>query len=291
MSSKEKIAGFQPAPPIRLSTEDITYLFVDGGYLRQKYAENMRRVFGDHGELDFQTVHNWFYGRVQSAIPRRVFYYDCIHDIKLSGESPDEFEKRVSLQKLEFEHIQSLEGFHVRPGKLTGSVRNIRQKGVDVLLAVDMLDNAFRKNMDAVLLLAGDADFVPLVEAVTRLGTWVEVYYDPKGVAKELHYAADKGVPLSFDDFWSWGTQKFRESHPIPRSERNVTFEVRALGPTSTREGKDSEGTAVSIGTRIDTKEFFIYVHEPGNVMLFNHSDEGILKKYYEELFGPITWK
>ena len=71
-------------------------------------------------------------------------------------------------------------GFTFIGGRITGRPGNIRQKGVDVLLAVEMLDHAFRKNMDEAWLLAGDADFVPLVEAVTRLGTWVNVIYDPR---------------------------------------------------------------------------------------------------------------
>jgi len=291
MSNKKKLAGFQPAAPSRLSAEEVTYLFIDGGYLRKKHSESMRRVFTVDGALDFGTVHNWFYGRVQSAIPRRVFYYDCIHDIKLASEPEADFDKRVKAQKADFEHIQSLEGFHVRLGKLTGSIGNIRQKGVDVRLAVEMLDNAFRKNMGAVLLLAGDADFVPLVEAVTRLGTWVEVYYAPKGAAKELYSAADKGVPIALNDFWSWNTQAFRDSHPLPKAQYNVTFSVEALRPASRKEGTDYELTTVSFGMSLDTKEFFIYVHEPGNVMLFTHSDQDLLTRYYEEQFGPITWK
>src|SRR6185312_746069 len=119
-------------------------------------------------------------------------------DIRLDSESEEAFRARLDHQRAEFQQIQSLSGFHVRLGRMTGRSGNIRQKGVDVLLAVEMLDNAFRKNMDEAWLLAGDADFVPLVEAVTRLGTWVNVFYDAHAASRELYSSADQGIEFKF---------------------------------------------------------------------------------------------
>jgi len=160
------------------------YLFIDGAYITKRYTEAMQRVFSADGELDLSRVQLWCASNGHPV--RRVFYYDCLADIKRERESETEFHARLEQQKERFDRIQSLSGFHVRLGKLTGT-RSLRQKGVDVLLAVDMLDHAFRKNMEEVYLLAGDADFVPLVEAVTRVGTWVNVVYDPRASAKALY--------------------------------------------------------------------------------------------------------
>ena len=40
--------------------------------------------------------------------------------------------------------------------------KKLRQKKVDVLLAVEALDHAFRGNMSRAYLIAGDLDFAPL---------------------------------------------------------------------------------------------------------------------------------
>jgi UDP:flavonoid glycosyltransferase YjiC (YdhE family) len=45
-----------------------------------------------------------------------------------------EFEKRVEAQQATFDHIQRLEGFHVRLGSLSGARKRLRQKKFNVLL-------------------------------------------------------------------------------------------------------------------------------------------------------------
>ena len=74
--------------------------------------------------------------------------------------SEEDFKKRLDKQTAEFNAIQPLPLFHVRHGSLTGENRKRRQKKVDVQLAVDALEHAFRQNMSQMVLVAGDMDFV-----------------------------------------------------------------------------------------------------------------------------------
>jgi len=46
-------------------------------------------------------------------------------------------------------------------------------KGIDIQLCVDVLGQVHRKNVDAILLLTGDGDYIPLIEEVLRLGVQV----------------------------------------------------------------------------------------------------------------------
>jgi uncharacterized LabA/DUF88 family protein len=50
-----------------------------------------------------------------------------------------------------------------------------KTKGVDIALTKDMLSHAFRGNYDAAVLVAGDGDYIPLLEEVKRLGKQVLV--------------------------------------------------------------------------------------------------------------------
>ena len=48
-----------------------------------------------------------------------------------------------------------------------------REKGIDVLLAVEALETAFYKNFDVLVLIASDGDYVPLIRKLHTLGTRV----------------------------------------------------------------------------------------------------------------------
>jgi len=257
----------------------------------------MKRVFGvESNELDYGTVQGWCYGKrfggvFGNAVPQRFFYYDCLRDIKKATETDQEFTARVQYQHESFKAIQSLLGFHVRLGSLSGTGKKLRQKKVDVLLAVEMLDNAFRKNMAGAVLLAGDADFIPVVEAVMRLGTWVEVCYDPHGASEELYSLADKGTPLTFTDLWSWSSNEFRTKYYLPpRTEGS--FNTLDFMPMNLREGKNARGERVMIAERGNKRgEFFVHVGDvPGISSWFTYPDVEVLEKYYVECNGPINW-
>jgi hypothetical protein len=268
------------------------YLFIDGGYLRRRYADAMQRVFREDGEIDIGAVRTWIQGKFGSGdTPRRVFYYDCLGDIKSNSETEEEFRTRVENQKAEFQRIQSIPGFHLRLGRLTGRAGNTRQKGVDVLLAAEMLDHSVRKNMDQAWLLAGDADFVPLVEAVTRLGTWVEVFYDSHAASKELHSAADQGIAFGFLDMYSWGTNKVRRRCQLPeqldfRSDHRVGL---AQSSTIIR-GKDEAGRDYLYGKSPNQERFILALNTADSSIAFRHDKLDVLRNFGNEYFGKIVW-
>ncbi len=70
-----------------------------------------------------------------------------------------------------------------------------KTKGVDVTLTKDMLSGAFRDNYDAAVLVAGDADYLPLIREVKRLGKLVcGAFFTGSGLSPE--------IPLTCDHFW-----------------------------------------------------------------------------------------
>jgi uncharacterized LabA/DUF88 family protein len=82
-----------------------------------------------------------------------------------------------------------------------------RTKGVDIALATDLLGNAYRDNYDAAVLVAGDGDYVPLVEEVKRLGKVVHVAFfgeKGRGLSPELRLASDRFWELEYAFAASW---------------------------------------------------------------------------------------
>jgi uncharacterized LabA/DUF88 family protein len=81
-------------------------------------------------------------------------------------------------------------------------------KGVDIALAKDLLSNAFRDNYDVAVVVAGDGDYVPLVEEVKRLGKIVYVAFfrgKELGLNPELRIASDVFWPLDDTFAYKWG--------------------------------------------------------------------------------------
>ena len=163
---------------------DIVYIFIDGGYLKRAYKDTIGTLFGDYFEIDYYQIKN-------SILARRAFYYDCVDDTRRKGESDADFQARVQKQEEHLDAIDALEGFHVRRGYLAPGRLN-QQKEVDVLLAVDMMNHAFSRNMTKAVLISGDRDFRPVVQGVAiTAGTYVEVMYRKETGSKPLGRAAD----------------------------------------------------------------------------------------------------
>jgi hypothetical protein len=220
---------------------------------------------------------------------QRVFYYDCLHDIPRVDETEAELNVRVQEQKAFFDRVQSLPGFHVRLGSLSGSSRKLRQKEVDILLAVEMLEHAFRKNMTSATLLAGDLDFAPLIDSLVRFGTWVDILYDPKSVAPALVASADRGVQIVFDDYHSMCTPTFRAANPLPQTQLNVTWSPEGAGYSLLKSGRTQNGDAVRLYRR--GEESVLFVRAQPHQWLMSHNDATVLENYFSVSQGSLDWE
>ncbi|MFL9610713.1 NYN domain-containing protein [Methylobacillus sp. Pita2] len=56
-------------------------------------------------------------------------------------------------------------------------IPNVRQKGVDMRIGIDISSLAFKKQVNQIVLIAGDADFVPAAKLARREG--VDFILDP----------------------------------------------------------------------------------------------------------------
>ena len=70
-------------------------------------------------------------------------------------------------------------------------VPNVRQKGVDMRIGIDISSLAIKKQVDQIVLFAGDADFVPAAKLARREG--VDFILDPmwQSIPRNLHEHID----------------------------------------------------------------------------------------------------
>lgn len=70
--------------------------------------------------------------------------------------------------------------------------REAKAKGVDIALTKDILSHAFLGNYDLAVLVAGDGDYVPVIEEIRRLGKIVYVaFFEESGLSPNLRLASD----------------------------------------------------------------------------------------------------
>lgn len=71
------------------------------------------------------------------------------------------------------------------------------QKGVDTLLATDMVAMAFLNHYDIAVLVSGDGDLAPAAEAVKAAGKQIIVAAFPRSRSTAIGKAADQEILLS----------------------------------------------------------------------------------------------
>ncbi len=175
-------------------------MFVDGENfaIRGRAVANAEGFKFDEGQFFKQDVFLWLPkipARLCIAHPEgalklqssaiRAFYYT-------SAVGSDEVIRSVrrSLRDIDFEPV-----VFKRP-----SDSSRKAKGVDISLTKDMLSNAFMGNYDVAFLVAGDGDYLPLVDEVKRLEKVVYVgFFDhpAAGLNEDLKLASD-----TFFEFW-----------------------------------------------------------------------------------------
>lgn len=116
----------------------------------------------------------------------RAFYYTSI-----TGDDLAITRNRESLWSLGFQ-----------PEVFKKAKLQDKAKGIDVALTKDMLSNAFRNNFDVAVLIAGDGDYVPLVEELKRLGKVIYVmFFRQNGLSAALRLSSDMYFEL--DEFYA----------------------------------------------------------------------------------------
>jgi uncharacterized LabA/DUF88 family protein len=94
----------------------------------------------------------------------RAYYYDSIYD----QSEPEKYKEQYNYIKGLKENLDYLE---VRLGRLKKDGKGqFRQKGVDTLIAIDMLSKAYEDHYDIALLMSGNEDLLEVVMAVKNTG-------------------------------------------------------------------------------------------------------------------------
>ncbi len=200
---KQEKSSFSPIKP--------TAILVDGAFFFKRY----RKCFRDAKKHDAITMARNMYTmllrHVENERLYRILYYDCPPFSKkahnpITGKPIDFSKTDIATFKYEFYtalkkqrkvalrlgYLKDGGGWIIRP-KVTKSLLNkkitiddlgegdifynLRQKGVDIRIGIDIATLTFKKLVDRIILVSGDSDFVPAAKLARREG--IDFILDP----------------------------------------------------------------------------------------------------------------
>ncbi len=177
--SKRKIMG------------DRVAIFIDGSNLYHALQGN----FGRHN-LNFAEFANKLVGTRQLF---RTYYYNILQD---PTRWPDAHREQQEFLDI----LRKTPYLEVRLGSTKMAQGGPVEKGIDIMLATDMLHFAWRDLYDVAVLVSGDSDFAYALQAVKNIGKYVEVAYFERSISKDLLDVADNQHLLNrsfFKGLWS----------------------------------------------------------------------------------------
>lgn len=162
-------------------------IFIDGAWL--EYLVNKQF---DQAPIDFSRL-------VQALVPPpttllRAFYY---HSLPYVDDDVEEKVWNMYEGRRRFFHALNLKGgLTVREGRVSRRIDNAgepfyEQQLTDVLFVVDLLNLAYKGQIDHAVIVSNDSDFIPAVQAAQHEGVRVLVW-GPDGQASRLQVIADE---------------------------------------------------------------------------------------------------
>lgn len=173
-----------PPTPQPLPTYQRVMIFVDGTNLLTNMAKSLgiklkkdKTLSDKHSEsaivAAISLIQNPFSGIKYKVI--RQYWFSSYR-----GNDCDRIAIAERLRKKNFEPVL----FKKKPDN--------REKGVDIALTMSMLLNSINQNFDIGLLVAGDEDYVGLVNEVKRYGARINGAFIEYGLSNELRLACDE---------------------------------------------------------------------------------------------------
>jgi len=156
-------------------------IFIDGS----NFYHCSRKDFGDVN-VDLQKLVEMLCGKNRNLI--RTYYYNAPLDMSHDKE-------RYSRQQQFFDKLRNIPNFKVilvrlQKRSFEGKTHYV-VKGDDIHMAVDMVMLSKNNSYDTAILVSGDGDFVPAVQAVQSFGKHVENAYFKSGHSWHLRQTCD----------------------------------------------------------------------------------------------------
>ncbi len=142
-------------------------VLIDNGYLSAILRDEFNSTRVDYLKLSALVCKGYY--------RLRTYIYDCL---PYQSNPPTDEQKNLYAGKVKFFNaLSKLPSFEPRFGKQRPRGAIYVQKGVDVLLAVDLVRLSSKGQIQKAFLIAGDGDYVPAVKAAKDDGVSIKLYH------------------------------------------------------------------------------------------------------------------
>ncbi len=187
-------------------------IFIDGSNLYHSLKNNFKRF-----DLNFGEFTKKLCGSRQLI---RTYYYNVLQESSQRSEG--------SREQQEFlETLRKTPYLELRLGTTKLSQGIPVERGIDVMLATDLLYFAANNTYDTAVLVSGDSDFNYTVQTVKNMGKHVEVAYFENAASRDLINSADFLHQLDskfFTSLWTTGLRKYSRRKPRYRRQTAVAI-------------------------------------------------------------------
>ena len=167
-------------------------IFIDGN----NFYFGLRKLYGKDRSLKDFNFMKFAEFLAKNGEVADIFYYNAQLDREQNL-------KKYESQKQFFENLRKIPNFHLILCKLLK--RNITGtskfyyiiKEDDIHMAVDMVENSGENKFDVAIIVSGDGDFVPAVEAVKRKNKEVENVYFKNSSSRNLQKHCNASFELT----------------------------------------------------------------------------------------------
>ena len=171
--------------------EDRVAIFIDGSNLYHSLRSSLGRF-----DLNFTEFATKLCGYRRLF---RTYYYNVLQD---PIQRPDGHREQQEFLDI----LRKTPYLEIRLGSTKMAHGMLVEKGIDIMLATDLLYFAWNNFYDVAILVSGDSDFAYALQAIKNMGKHVEVAYFESGVSNDLLGVADNRHLLDksfFSDLWA----------------------------------------------------------------------------------------
>lgn len=217
-----------------------TAILVDGGFYRKRATHLWGKKDAHKRALELVAYCKAHLEKEDQQELYRIFYYDCepigrksvYHPLKKANVDLDKSETYTWTAEF-LKELKRMRKFALRLGTLSSQASyslnseatkalcsgkrtidsltendfqfNIQQKGVDMKIGLDIASLAYKKQVDQIILIAGDSDFVPAAKLARREG--IDFILDPMwaDIRSDLFEHID-GLQSQ------WGNKKYKKT-------------------------------------------------------------------------------
>jgi uncharacterized LabA/DUF88 family protein len=192
--------------------EDRVAIFIDGSNLYHGLKNNFHRQ-----NINFS---GFIYKLCNGRPLFRTYYYNVLQD---AAKWPETYKEQQDFLDM----LNKTAYLEVRLGGTKVAQGQPVEKGIDIMLATDLLYFGWQNFYDVAILVSGDSDFTYALKVVKNMGKHVEVAYFENAVSRELTDIADSRHIFNevfFRGLWAPGKysrrrKPYKRPAPIAASE------------------------------------------------------------------------